>query len=464
MSFDSLGYLLFLPLIAAAYRLCPPKSRWCVLLAGSYFFYMQWNAELAWLIFGVTVFTWGAGRWMECLTDARQKRMLMGASALVCMGLLGYFKYFTFLSESLSAVSVWLGGGAFRTWDVILPVGVSFYTFQAMSYVIDVYRGRLKAEKHFGYYALYVSFFPQLVAGPIERTENLLPQLKAHKNPDREDMRQGVRLLLSGFFRKVVIADFAGQFVERVYSLSVPDGASVCIATMLFALQIYCDFSGYSEIAAGSARFLGVRLMRNFDRPYLAENIREFWRRWHISLTTWFTDYVYIPMGGSRRGLARQMAATMTVFAFSGLWHGAAWTFVVWGLMHGAAMCAEILLRRRRVQSTVSKMFRRVSTLAFVCLAWIFFRAESLPHAFMLCSRLFTAWDWQAALAQLNMTAADAVRLVLTLAMFPALHRLSLTEEREGDMTYVLFALAIALAWLVRLESHAVSAFIYFQF
>jgi len=401
---------------------------------------------------------------MECLTDVRRKRMLMGASALVCMGLLGYFKYFTFLSESLSAISVWLGGGAFRTWDVILPVGVSFYTFQAMSYVIDVYRGRLKAEKHFGYYALYVSFFPQLVAGPIERTENLLPQLKAHKNPDREDMRQGVRLLLSGFFRKVVIADFAGQFVERVYSLSMPDGASVCIATMLFALQIYCDFSGYSEIAAGSARFLGVTLMRNFDRPYLAENIREFWRRWHISLTTWFTDYVYIPMGGSRRGLARQMAATMTVFALSGLWHGAAWTFVVWGLMHGAAMCAEILLRRRRVPNAAVKLFCRAGTLAFVCLTWIFFRAESLPHAFELCSRLFTAWDWRAALAQLNMTAADAVRLVLTLAMFPALHRLSLTEEREGDMTYVLFALAIALAWLVRLESHAVSAFIYFQF
>ena len=464
MSFDSLGYLLFLPLIVAAYRLCPAKMRWCVLLAGSYFFYMQWNAELVWLIFGVTALTWAAGLLVEQLTEQRARRILTGVTAACCMGLLGYFKYFTFLTESLSALSVWLGGGAFRTWEIILPVGVSFYTFQAMSYVLDVGRGRLRAERHFGYYALYVSFFPQLVAGPIERTENLLPQLRAHKNPSREDMRQGVRLLLSGFFRKVVIADFAGTFVERIYSLSAPDGAAVCIATMLFAIQIYCDFSGYSEIAAGSARFLGVKLMRNFERPYLSGSIREFWRRWHISLTTWFTDYVYIPLGGSRRGLGRQLGATLIVFALSGLWHGAAWTFVVWGLMHGAAMCAEVLIRRTRARNMIGRGFGRAAMLAFVCLTWIFFRSESMTQAWMLCGRLFSAWDWNAALAQLGMTASDGVRIALTAMMFPALHRLSLTDGREGDMTYVLFVLTIALAWLVRLENHAVSAFIYFQF
>ncbi len=465
MSFDSLGYLIFLPLVAAAYRICGKRQRWCVLLIASYFFYMQWNVQLSALIFGVTIVTWSAGIGMSRLSDVRGRRALLAASVVVCIGLLGYFKYFTFLMESVSALSVCLGGKAFEVWEIILPVGVSFYTFQAMSYVVDVYRGDLETEKHFGYYALYVSFFPQLVAGPIERTGRLLPQLRQSADPTNEDIRQGMRLLLSGFFRKVVIADFAGGFVERVYALSAADGAAVCIATLLFAVQIYCDFSGYSEIAAGSARLFGIKLMRNFDRPYGACSIREFWRRWHISLSTWFTDYVYIPMGGSRRGKLCQLAATAAVFLLSGLWHGAAWTFVVWGLAHAVLMCADVLLRPVvRQESRAAKAVGWLLTMCAVCVTWIFFRAQSLPQAFVFIRELFSAWNLTDAFSQLSFTLTDGVRLVLSVMMFPALHRLSVEDGRERDMTYVLFVIAIAIAWLIRLQNHAVSAFIYFQF
>lgn len=464
MSFDSAGYLVFLPFVAAAYRLCPKRWRWCVLLTASYFFYMQWNVQLSALIFGVTLVTWGAGLGISRISHERGRRALMAASVIVCMGLLGYFKYFTFLMESISALSVCFGAKAFEIWDIILPVGVSFYTFQAMSYVVDVYRGDLAAETHFGYYALYVSFFPQLVAGPIERTGRLLPQLRQSSNPSHEDIRQGMRLLLSGFFRKVVIADFAGSFVERVYALQTADGAAVCIATLLFAVQIYCDFSGYSEIAAGSARLFGVKLMRNFDRPYGACSIREFWRRWHISLSTWFTDYVYIPMGGSRRGLIRQLIATAVVFLLSGLWHGAAWTFVVWGLIHAVLMCIDVPLGSKKEKSRAAKALRWIFTMSAVCFAWIFFRAQSLEQASEFVRRLFSGWNLTEAFSQLSFTLMDVVRLGMSMLMFPFLHRLSVEEGREQDMTYVLLTMVIALAWLIRLESHAVSAFIYFQF
>lgn len=465
MSFDSLQYLIFLPVTALLYRLCPGRRRWALLLAASYYFYMQWNVSLSLLILGVTAQTWLAGLLLSRLKTKRQRQWCVGISMAVCFGLLGYFKYFGFLSRSLSAAVAALGGSPWQTWDVILPVGISFFTFQALSYVVDVYRGDLPPEKHFGYYALYVSFFPQLVAGPIERATNLLPQLRRHADATGEDVRQGLRLLLSGLFRKVVVADFAGVFVERIYSLSAPDGAAVCIATLLFALQIYCDFAGYSEIAAGSARLMGFTLMRNFDRPYLAGSLREFWRRWHISLSTWFSDYVYIPLGGSRRGIRRQLLATMAVFILSGLWHGAAWTFVVWGVLHGLMMGAGILLRRPDApRRRGMRLLSWAGTFSLVCFTWIFFRAESLQHAGLLIGRLFSPWSPADALAQLAWTAADTCRLLLTLAVLPLMHRLSLPDEREGDMTCVLLIIVIALAWLVRLESDVVSAFIYFQF
>lgn len=464
MSFDSLEYLIFLPAVALVYRFTPGKWRWLPLLGASWLFYASWHAALTALIIGVTAASWVAGLLISRTQDRLMQRLFLALDMIVCLGLLGYYKYAGFLTESLSALWQLLGGQGFDAWAVILPVGVSFYTFQAMSYVVDVYRGDLPAERHFGYFALYVSFFPQLVAGPIERATSLLPQLRAHRNASAADVRMGLRLLATGFFRKVVAADFAARFVERVYALDAPDGLSVLAGTLLFALQIYCDFSGYSEITAGSARLMGVRLMRNFDRPYLAASIREFWRRWHISLSTWFTDYVYIPLGGSHRGRARQILATLAVFALSGLWHGAAWTFVVWGLLHGAMMTADILLRDRLPKGRAGRLLMTAATFAAVTLTWIFFRAESLSHAGMLLHSLFSGWDASLASAQLGMTAMDVLQIAGVLMLFPLLHRVAEEEKPVPDLWISLLALAVGFSWLMRLESGAVSAFIYFQF
>ncbi len=464
MSFDSAPFLVFLPVVSALHWLCPSRGRWAVLLAASLLFYMSWSAPLTLLLAAVIGASWLAGLALGRTEKPRRRKLILALALAACLGLLGYFKYFNFLAGTLSGL---LGRG-WDPWDIILPVGCSFYVFQAVSYVVDVYRGGLAAERHLGYYALYICFFPQLVAGPIERAGDLLPQLRRERRLTGQDVEMGLRLLLSGFFRKVVIADFCGGFVTAAYAAPCPDGSAVLVGTLLFSLQIYCDFAGYSEIAAGSARLLGVRLMRNFDRPYLSQGFRAFWRRWHVSLGRWLTDYVYIPLGGSRRGLGRQLFAGLAVFAVSGLWHGANWTFVVWGLLHGALFTLETLLRRSGVQPARSKAGKALSTaLTFMAVSfcWIFFRAESLGRAALLIRRLFSPWNLSAGLALLGPTLADGLRLALILALCPALHRLGdEREERPRDMAFVYFFLAIAIAWLIRCQQGGANAFIYFQF
>lgn len=465
MSFDSGVYLLFLPAAVLLHWLCPHRCRWAVLLAASLLFYASWSVPLTGLLLVEAGAVWLAGLAMGRWKRAALRRLALGLALAVCFGLLGYFKYFNFLAGSVSA----LLGGVWRAWDIILPVGCSFYTFQAVSYVVDVYRGRLEPERHPGYFTLYLSFFPQLVAGPIERAGDLLPQLRRERRLGRGDVETGLRLLLSGFFRKVVIADFCGVFVTAAYSAPDPDGSAVFLATLLFAVQIYCDFAGYSEIAAGSARLLGVGLMRNFDRPYCSGGFREFWRRWHVSLGRWFTDYVYVPLGGSRNGLGRQLLAVSAVFAASGLWHGADWRFVAWGLLHGALFALELLLRRAGVGPARSKAGRGLSvalTFAAVSLCWVFFRADSLGHAAMLLGRLFSPWDGGAGLACLGLAPMDGLRLALALALLPALNRLGWGGEgdRPSDMACVYAFLAVAVSWLIRLGGGGAGTFIYFQF
>lgn len=465
MSFDSAAFLLFLPVVAALHWLCPAKGRWIVLLSASLLFYMSWSVPLTLLLLAVVGASWLAGLALERWRTPGRRRIVLTLALVVCLGLLGYFKYFNFLARTLAGLLGW----RWDPWDIILPVGCSFYVFQAVSYVADVWRGTLTAERHFGYYALYISFFPQLVAGPIERAGSLLPQLRRERRLTKQNVEMGLRLLLSGFFRKVVVADFCGPFVTAVYAAPCPDGSAVFLGTLLFALQIYCDFAGYSEIAAGSARLLGIRLMRNFDRPYLSRSLRDFWRRWHISLSRWLTDYVYIPLGGSRRGLGRQLLALLAVFAVSGLWHGADWTFVVWGLLHGTLFALETLLRRTVVGPARSKAGRVLSTaltFAAVSFCWIFFRAESLGHAALLLGQLFAPWDLSAGLALLGPKLTDALRLAIILALCPALYRMGDEGDRARprDMTYVYFLLAIAAAWLLRSQQGLQNAFIYFQF
>jgi D-alanyl-lipoteichoic acid acyltransferase DltB (MBOAT superfamily) len=466
MSFDSLTFLIFLPTVLLLHWITPHRFRWTVLLTASIVFYASWNIPLTLLLFGVIAVTYFSGLMLSRSDNHSARRIILIASLLICIGLLLYFKYFNFLGESLYGLLRLFGGkGRFKPLAVILPVGVSFYTFQALSYVIDVYRGDIEARRHFGYYALFVSFFPQLVAGPIERADALIPQLERERQFSIDNLRIGCRYLLCGYFRKIVIADFCGVFVNAVYALEKPDGFAVLIATVLFAFQIYCDFSGYSEIAKGAAKCLGVELIDNFERPYLSASFREFWRRWHISLSRWFTDYVYIPLGGSRRGMGRRIFATLIVFALSGLWHGADATFLIWGLLHGALMAAEILLSGKFTVRKSGKGIRFIRTAVvflLVCFAWIFFRAEDIAQAGTFLSQLFSPWNIGEGVAQLGMSLTDMLWIALSLCALPIIYRLRSRTAR--DITYILLLVSIAFAWLNALSQNTQSAFIYFQF
>ncbi|MFC1712620.1 MBOAT family O-acyltransferase [Candidatus Poribacteria bacterium] len=361
------------------------------MLAASYYFYMCWKMEYILLILAATLVNYLCGLQMGRTSDRSKRKKYLVLSLVTSLGLLFAFKYFNFFNESARHV--------FSRFSIIyhipmlkilLPVGISFYTFQALSYTIDVYRGHKEPERHVGIFALYVAFFPQLVAGPIERSTNLIPQFRRHNKFDYQNLREGLTLILWGMFKKVVIADRLALYVDRVYN-NAPDyqGAPLIIATYFFAFQIYCDFSGYSDIARGTARTMGYNLMNNFDRPYFAKSIPEFWRRWHISLSTWFRDYLYIPLGGNRCSRARWHLNILVVFIISGLWHGANWTFVIWGGFHGIWQVASISTEKIRASITRSfkigdsslKIVRIFITFHLVCFGWVFFRANSLSDA-----------------------------------------------------------------------------------
>jgi D-alanyl-lipoteichoic acid acyltransferase DltB (MBOAT superfamily) len=341
MLFNSAQFLIFFPIVTLVYFVIPEKIRYIWLLLSSYYFYMCWNAEYALLILTTTVITYFSGILIEKIkkSDAgeagktRKKKMVVSLSVVCNLAILFYFKYTNFalavMGDIFSRVNIQMNIPQF---DVILPVGISFYTFQALSYTMDVYRDDIYAEKNFFRYALFVSFFPQLVAGPIERSKNLLKQLAVPKKFDFDMAREGLLLMLWGYFLKMVLADRIAIFVDTVYG--EPEtyaGYYLILATVFFAFQIYCDFAGYSTIAMGAAKILGINLMGNFDAPYLSVSVAEFWRKWHISLTSWFKDYLYIPLGGSRKGKVRKYVNKMIVFLVSGLWHGASFAYVIWG-------------------------------------------------------------------------------------------------------------------------------------
>lgn len=372
----------------------------------------------------------------------------------ICLGTLGVFKYTGFFA-SMAGVELPL--------QIILPMGISFYTFQTLSYVIDVYRGRAEAERHFGYYALFVAFFPQLVAGPIERPGHLLPQLKTERSFCGENIAAGGWLLLEGYFKKVVIADSLAPFVDQAYAAPGQAlGPEVFLATVLFGLQIYCDFSGYSDIACGSARLLGVELMENFRRPYGAATVRDFWQRWHVSLTGWFTDYVYIPLGGNRQGLPRQAANILLVFLLSGLWHGAGWTFLTWGLIHGVYQSTGAVWGNIRRTAKRRGMWAHIRTFLLISFPWLFFRAASMGDALTLLSRLTVGWE------ELLPVLRRAAPLALPLICLPLAERLG-EDHLSRDwyvsaLTVFCAVTAIGIAWLDQLAGGGNNVFIYFQF
>ena len=415
MNFHSLEFLIFLPVVFVLHWVLPHRFRWALLLGASSLFYFWWNFWTGFLLVGATLVSWLCGRGIARSQSPYTRRALLVLALITCLGCLAVFKYAGFFA-SLAGLELSL--------QIILPVGISFYTFQTLSYVIDVYRGQGE-ESHFGYYALFVSFFPQLVAGPIERPGRLLPQLKAERTFSMENLSAGGWLLLEGYFKKVVIADGLAPFVDQVYAAPGEAlGPEIVLATVLFGLQIYCDFSGYSGIARGAAQLLGVELTENFRRPYEAASIREFWRRWHISLTSWFTDYVYIPLGGNRKGLPRQVVNLLAVFLLSGLWHGAGWTFLTWGLIHGLYRAAGAVWEHiRGIPEKECRPWAHIRTFLLVSFPWLFFRAPSMADVLTLLSRLPTGWG--GAFPALAGTAP----LALSLLCLPLAERLS--EQRH---------------------------------
>lgn len=408
MLFNSIDFLIFFPIVVFLYFIMPKKIRYIWLLAVSYYFYMCWNPKYILLLMISTVTTWFAGLLVERFDKASWKKISVAGCVGINLGILFFFKYFDFFLDSVNRVLGMLNIQMLdKPFDFLLPVGISFYTFQALGYIIDVYRGRIEPEKNILRYALFVSFFPQLVAGPIERSENLLKQMRevdTKKVWNYENVASGLTLMVWGLFVKMVISDRIAILVNTVFDNFFMYGTVALVAGAVgFALQIYCDFMGYSTIAVGAARVMGFTLMENFETPYFAKSIAEFWRRWHISLSSWFRDYVYIPLGGNRCSKARKYFNLMVTFGVSGLWHGASWTYVAWGVIHGVYQVVGDFTRpvRQRlyekghvkVESFSFKLGQVVSTFLLVDFAWIFFRAGSLGIALEYCKRIFTKWD-----------------------------------------------------------------------
>jgi D-alanyl-lipoteichoic acid acyltransferase DltB (MBOAT superfamily) len=402
MLFNSIHYLFFLPLVVGLYYLCPHKWRWLLLLLASYYFYMCWKAVYAVLLLISTGIAYGAAIGISRTEDPRVKKAYLWSALVALLGILFSFKYLNFATASLhdlcAAFSIPIN---IPFLDLLLPIGISFYTFQKISYVVDVYHGKLEAEKHFGIFAVYSCFFPQLVAGPIERAQHLLPQFYTKHEFSYDLAVSGLRLIFWGLFKKIVVADRLAILVKAVYAdpRSYP-GLPLVIATIFFGIQIYCDFSGYTDIAIGSARLLGFDLMKNFRQPYFSSSIPEFWRRWHISLSSWFRDYVYIPLGGNRVTKWRWYYNLFITFFISGLWHGASWTFAAWGALHGCFMVldsafapAREWLRSRFKGLVLQTGFEWVNialTFSLVTIAWIPFRSGNFANAWYIFTHLFS--------------------------------------------------------------------------
>lgn len=393
MLFNSLDYFIFLPLITILYFILNYRFRWIVLLLGSYFFYMYWKPEYILLIILSTIIDYWCGLSMSGIGEKSKRKPFLYISLISNLSLLFFFKYFNFFSGEINRL-----GGGLPYLNLLLPVGISFYTFQTLSYSIDIYNGKLKAERNPGIFALYVAFFPQLVAGPIERAQNLLSQFRTNYSFDINRIKDGSKRILWGLFKKVVIADRLAFLVNEVYNNTGEySGIHFLIATIFFSFQIYCDFSGYSDIAIGSARILGINLMENFRYPYFSSNIANFWKRWHISLSTWFQDYVYIPLGGNRVLKWRWYYNLFITFLISGLWHGANWTFIIWGAIHGLYLVSYHLISgiKRPVfelatakSSSIIPISRKATsillTYLMVLFGWIFFRSNSISDSWFI--------------------------------------------------------------------------------
>ena len=390
MLFNSLEFILFFPIVCLVYYLLPGiKGRTIFLLLASYYFYMCWEPVYALLLLTSTSITYISALCMDRFRSRRRRKISLFSGIFINLGILFFYKYYEFAGSLITDFFSLLNIGIdIPRWNVLLPVGISFYIFQAVGYAVDVYRGTIKAEKNFVVYALFISFFPQLVAGPIERAKNMLPQFREKHKFSYENFDAGLRLMIWGFFMKLCVADRVSTYVDAVYNNYMEhSGVSLLLATFFFTFQIYCDFAGYSLIAIGSSKMMGFTLMENFHRPYFAKSIKEFWRRWHISLSTWFKDYLYIPLGGNRKGTLRTVFNLLLVWAVTGFWHGGGLHFILWGMILGLLVVIEKLWIGKWLKK--SKILSHAYVLFVIPLTWMVFAIPTLPEIGVYFARLF---------------------------------------------------------------------------
>ena len=467
--FNSIAFLLFFPIVCALYFFIPARLirvRNILLLVASYYFYMNWKPAYALLLLTSTAVTYLAALGIGHFEEKRKKKLCLVSSLVLNLAILFLFKYYNFLSSNIEAALQSSGFGIdMPEFGFLLPVGISFYTFQALGYSIDVYRGTTKVEHDFFTYALFVSFFPQLVAGPIERSNNLLPQFRREHHFDYDSVMAGVRLMVWGYFMKLVLADRCGLYVDVIFNnVDKHNGGSYLVASLLFPFQIYGDFAGYSLIAIGVARVLGFHLMENFRRPYFACTVGEFWHRWHISLSTWFKDYVYIPLGGNRVGRMRNYFNLFVTFVVSGIWHGANWTFFCWGSLHGVLLCIEKALGfSKRRFSGMEKFLHWAVTFVLVCFAWIMFRAKNLSDAMAIATGIFTN-PGVPYLDYATFIAAGMAMIVLLAKEFADEYQWK-THIAESDSWLVRHVyLVVMISYIILFGVLGGDQFIYFQF
>jgi D-alanyl-lipoteichoic acid acyltransferase DltB (MBOAT superfamily) len=451
------------------------------LMIASYAFYGWWNPSYLLLLFGTSAIDYLMVVFMERSATPQKKKLWLIISLVSNFGFLAFFKYSGFLTENINwaftqlhwgvrlpdpvaypnwAVSLF-GGGEHFFEKVVLPIGISFHTFQSMSYTIDAYYGRIETERSFVRFLTFVSFFPQLVAGPIERASNLLPQLQRTPVITRDDLTDGASLFLIGYFKKVALADYLGLYVDKVYGAPGSfDSGALLLATVAFAWQIYFDFSGYTDMARGLAQTMGFRLMLNFNNPYVATGLGDFWSRWHISLSTWFKDYVYFPLGGNRKGKARTYFNMFLTMFVSGIWHGAAWTFVIWGLLHAfGRIFTRELESKEWYRERVPRFVKQVLVFAFVCLAWIFFRARTVEDAWLVLSGIFTK-PWGDPKFPLLMGA-----MLIAVWLYEEMFSRGPGTRKVLELEPGRVALALAMVfWLAVVAVPSTKAFIYFDF
>ncbi|MCI8932506.1 MAG: MBOAT family protein [Lachnospiraceae bacterium] len=473
MIYNSIPFAVFLPIIFILYWICPSKYRYLFLLAASFYFYMYMDSKYIFFLLGTVTVSYLLALALDSARDVFRKKLYLFIGILALIGVLALLKYSGFIIE--------IAGLPSPAIQFMLPVGISFYTFQTLGYLIDIYRGKYPAERHFGYYCLFVSFFPQILSGPIGRGDVLLPQLKKERTFDIYQASYGMKLMAVGYFKKLVVAGLLAPTVDKIYDN--PEsyvGLVYIIATFMFALQIYCDFSGYTDIAIGCAKLFGMELSENFKTPYFSRSIKEFWSRWHISLSTWFRDYLYIPLGGNRVGKIRHCFNLMLTFLVSGLWHGAGINYILWGGIHGFYQIIETISGKNKKgregkRNPLLNLFSVFLTFMAVCLAWVFFRADSVSHAWRIISLSFHEIGnpynyFRTAVICLDMSYAYMIYLsipilLLTIYDYASLKRdvIAWISSRKPWVRYPVYIFLLLIILLFS-EKGVSTEFYYFQF